>query len=404
SVTGQKAVIPTWPATKILYLSRTEPEVFEKTAFFVLLKDYAAYKLSGVIAADKSIATFSLYFDVFRGCYWNKMLGLCGIKPGQLPPLVEPCTILGGLDPALNLSNAFSLTQLNTGTLDHFAGMIGSGNINPGVLSESCGTVMAMATMVRLPLSGKETTALHYGPFPGTIVHLPVAESGGVCLEWFRNNFLPNLSFAELDAGIKKTGDSINKNLLFLPYLVGVNAPEFDSEACGVFFGLRSDTGVFEMAKAVMEGVAFLLDKNLDEMRRSGINFSHIICTGGAAKSDLWSQIKADICGCEILIPEDSETACRGAAIIGAVSSGFFSGYEEAVKQCVKIKKRFVPEDTLVYQAKKAGFNTLYRAMLDTVSVMSSPDFETSEEANENKEKLLVLQRARVSNNPYNGY
>jgi len=43
NVTGQKAIIPTWPATKIINLARTEPECFSKTAYFVLLKDYVAY-------------------------------------------------------------------------------------------------------------------------------------------------------------------------------------------------------------------------------------------------------------------------------------------------------------------------------------------------------------------------
>ena len=134
----------------------------------------------------------------------------------------------------------------------------------------------------------------------------------------------------------------------------------------------RLDNGVFDMARYVMEGVAFLLDKNLEEMRGAGLEFSHIVCTGGAAKSDVWSQIKADICGCEILIPEDSETACRGAAIIGAVSDGFFSSYDEAIAHCVKIKKRFLPENACAYKVKKAGFNALYKAMLDTASIMSA--------------------------------
>jgi len=212
------------------------------------------------------------------------MLNFCRIKSSQLPPLVEPCTVLGRIDQALDLGAAFSEARVNTGTLDHFAGMIGSGNITPGALSESCGTVMAMAAMVKLPLSGKVTTALHYGPFPETMVLLPVAESGGICLEWFRNNFLPGISFDEINAGILKLENKHTKNLIFLPYLAGVNAPEFDPEACGIFFGLRSETSVFELAKAVMEGVAFLLDKNLEEMRNADLDFSHIVCTGGAGR------------------------------------------------------------------------------------------------------------------------
>ena len=383
-ITGQKAVIPTWPATKIINLAQKEPECIANTAFFVLLKDYAAYKLSGILQADKSIATFSFYFDIYRGCYWEKMMNACAIKNEQLPPLAEPCTIIGPLNKALDLGDAYSQALLNIGTLDHFAGMIGSGNINPGILSESCGTVMAMAAMIRLPLSGtfrrgpdgprfpsgKDTAALHYGPFPGTFVLLSVAENGGICLEWFRNNFLPNYSFDQINSEITKITGTSGNGLIFLPYLAGVNAPEFDRNTCGVFFGLHTETSLFDMAKAVMEGVAFLLDKNLAELRSTGLDFSHIICTGGAAKSDLWSQIKADISNCEILIPEDSETACRGAAIIGAVSTGFFANYDEAVKNCVSIKKRFFPRDNSAYQKKKTGFNVLYKAMLDTAAAM----------------------------------
>jgi xylulokinase len=368
AVTGQRAVIPTWPATKILHLSRAEPDIIAKTATYIMFKDYVAYRLCGVMAAEKSIATFSMYFDIRRGCYWQEMLDACGIRGEQLPPLTEPRTVLGVLEPSLDLGGAFAGTTVNTGTLDHFAGMIGNGNVRPGGVSESTGTVLAMAAMAAMPLSGKETAALHYGPFPGTMALLSVAESGGVCLEWFKNAFLPDLSYGDLDERVKARAPG---KLLFLPYLVGVNAPDFDRDACGVFFGLRAETGAVDMARAVMEGVALLLDRNLQDMRRGGLEFSHIISTGGAAKSDVWSQIKADICGLEIRIPAESEAACLGAAMIAAVSSGAFSDYEAAAAACVRTAKSFFPGDPALYRAKKAGFDALYRGMLKTVQAMA---------------------------------
>jgi xylulokinase len=322
------------------------------------------------MAADKSIATFSLYFDIHRGCYWQKMLDACGIRQDQLPPLVEPCTVIGSLDPALGLGGVYKKTKINTGTLDHFAGMIGNGIVSPGGVSESTGTVLGMSALVKLPLSGKESAALHYGPFPGTMVLLPVAESGGVCLEWFRNKFLPGTSFKELDELIKEKNNFAD-NLLFLPYLVGVNAPDFDRDACGVFFGLRAETDPLDMARSVMEGVALLLERNLAEMRRGGLEFSHIISSGGAAKSDLWSQIKADVCGLEIRIPSNSEAACFGSAIIGAITAGMFSDYQKAADGCVKIAKKFLPKENSLYRTKRAGFAALYRGMLDTVRAMT---------------------------------
>jgi xylulokinase len=372
AVTGQKAVLPTWPATKILYLTKTEPETIAKTAKYIMIKDYLAFRLSGTMAADKSIATFTFYFDIRKGGYWQKMMDLCGIKSEQLPPLVEPCTILGPLDKSLNLGPGFAATKVNTGTLDHFAGMIGNGIVNPGAVSESTGTVLAMAALVKLPLMGQESAALHYGPFPGTMVLLPVAESGGVCLEWFKNKFLPDIPFKKLDDLIMKRELRYSEKLLFLPYLVGTNAPEFASEACGVFFGLRSETDSLDMARSVMEGVALLLEKNLAEMRRSGLAFSHIVSSGGGAKSDLWSQIKADICGLEIRVPQVSEAACFGSAIICAVSGGMFTSYEEAAAACVTITKRFTPGNAALYGAKKAGFAALYEGMLKTAGCFNN--------------------------------
>jgi xylulokinase len=68
-VTGQMAVLPTWPATKILWLKRNRPEVYEKAATYVLLKDYIVYRLTGKLAADCSVATFTFYFDIYNKCY-----------------------------------------------------------------------------------------------------------------------------------------------------------------------------------------------------------------------------------------------------------------------------------------------------------------------------------------------
>lgn len=366
-VTGQKAIIPTWPATKILHLFRSEPELMAKTAVFIMLKDFIAYRLSGIFSAEKTIATFSSYFDIFRGCYWQEMLDLIKVTGSQLPPLVEPCTVLGPLKPGLNLGKAYKNTLVNTGMLDHFAGMIGNGVIKPGVISESTGTVMGLSAIAEMPLSQNNSLPLHYGPFPGTFAVLPVVESGGISLEWFRDNFLSGLTFKELDEKVKNR--KIEK-LLFLPYLVGINAPDFDNDACGVFFGLRSDTDAVDMARSVMEGVALLLNKNVEEMRRCSLNFSYIISTGGAAKSDVWSQIKADICGLDVWIPANNEAACLGAAMIGAVSAGVFPDYQSAVDACVIISKVFHPCGDNSYTAKKKGFKQLYDGMLSTARAM----------------------------------
>ena len=112
-----------------------------------------------------------------------------------------------------------------------------------------------------------------------------------------------------------------------------------------------------------MEGVACLLKKNLDYMIRSGIPVSKIISTGGGAKSPLWTQIKSDITGQVIEVPENEEAPCLGAAIIGAVSEGFFPSYEDAVKECVSIKKRYEPSSHEKYEKTYEVFENVYDAL-----------------------------------------
>ncbi len=362
-ITGQQAVLPTWPATKMLWLKKHRPEIYENTQTFMLLKDYIVYKLTNVKLADMSIATFSFYFDIYDKCYWKEMLQAIGITEEVLPPLAEPCTVAGpltsGAAQALRLSEN---TMVNIGTLDHFAGMIGTGNVSVGGMTLSTGTVMALTAMSSEPAPRDSGIAMHYGFLPDTHVMLPVAESGGVSLEWFRRTCMGKTSYDEMN---RVLADRKDNNLLFLPYLVGTNAPEFDTDASGVFFGLRQEHDIFDMAKAVMEGVSFMLRKNCEAIAAKGTKLSHIIATGGGSKSPIWCQLQADITGLPVVIPAEKEAACLGAAMIAAVSDGKYADYSAASGDCVSMSHRFEPNSTAFLDRKYRQFCALYKAALD---------------------------------------
>lgn len=360
AVTGQMSVLPTWPATKILWLKHNRPEVYGNAATYMLLKDYIVYRLTGIKLADMSIATFSFYFDIYNKCYWKEMLDAIGVSEAQLPPLTEPCTVAGTLLP--ELENGLSAdVKINIGTLDHFAGMIGTGNIRPGSITLSTGTVMALAAMCGKPAPRSCGIAMHYGFLPDTHVMLPVAESGGVSLEWFKKTCMPSIDYDRMNAVLSEREPN---ELLFLPYLVGTNAPEFDAEANGVFWGLRQEHDVYDMAAAVMEGVACVLRKNCDYIAKNGVVPEAIIATGGGAKSAVWCKMQADITGLPILIPQEKEAACLGAAMIAAVGDGRFDGYEAAARHCVAIANRYEPHPSAQTERKYRRFCALYDAAL----------------------------------------
>lgn len=361
-VTGQQALLPTWPATKILWLRKHRPDVFSNTATFMLLKDYIVFRLTGKKLADMSIATFTFYFDIYEKCYWQEVLNGIGISESQLPPLVEPCTIAGPLtEAAAQALGLSSQTLVNVGTLDHFAGMIGTGNVHPGGVTLSTGTVMALAVMSQEPAPRSSGIAMHYGFLPDTHVMLPVAESGGVSLEWFRRTCMGTVDYDELNSVLSSRSENA---LIFLPYLVGTNAPEFDSDAVGMFWGLRQEHDAFDMARAVMEGVAFMLRKNCDIITAKGTNLDHIIATGGGAKSPVWCQLQADITGLPVVVPEVTEAACLGAAIVAAVAGGQYENYDAAARQGVTIRRSYTPNPSQQLERKYQQFALLYQASL----------------------------------------
>ena len=363
-ITGQPEIIPTWPLTKILWLRRNEPELFADAAKFLLIKDYILYRLTGRFVGEHSVYPFSHYFDVTAKRYWEEPLEYCGVSTDRLPELVPPCSVVGELLPeVLSATGLVAGSVANAGTLDHFAGMIGTGNVVEGMISESAGTVSSIATFVSKPFASPARIPLYCGPFPDSYIYLPVCESGGISLEWFRNSFAPDVSFRDIDAACAtRQPDS---RLLFLPYLTGVNPPEFDPAATGVFYGAGVRHDRYDFALAIMYGVACLLRKNIDFFKAAGIRADRILSTGGGAKSVLWSQIKADVCGLPVAVPKNQEAPCLGAAVVGAVTAGAFADYSSAIASAVAVDRVYEPA------AHRDAFENVYRrfcALYDALS------------------------------------
>ncbi len=240
--------------------------------------------------------------------------------------------------------------------------MIGTGNVREGIVTLSIGTVMALATIARQPLTDSRKLAVHYGFIKDTYVYLPVAESGGFCLEWFKNNFMSQYSFQEIDT-LASRRDYPNE-IIFLPYIKGSNAPDFDPDASGMFYGLQGRHDAIDLARSVMEGMGHLLTKNIQGITANSLNIDRIIATGGGAKSDYLCRVLADVTNTPIEVPKESEATCLGAAIIGAVDDGLYNSFENAVEEVIQKNRRFNPNHTHTMKKSHQKFNALYDAAL----------------------------------------
>ena len=132
-------------------------------------------------------------------------------------------------------------------------------------------------------------------------------------------------------------------DLMVLPHFSGSGTPMLDTTSRGAFLGMTFATTQADIAKAILESLTFELRVNLDLLREFGIKIEELHAVGGGARSDIWLQLKADICETPLRIPRVTEAACLGAAILASVGACGYDNINSAVKEAVGIIRMFSP-------------------------------------------------------------
>ena len=336
-VTGQPEVTATWPACKLLWFQKHKPELWSRVRKIFLLEDYLLYRLTGEFAAEKTLQSSTLYFDIRSGNWWDEMLDYLHLTPEMLPHLSESGTLVGKVGE----------TAVVTGAIDQIAGAIGAGVVHKGLVSEMTGTTMAVFVPSESipPFDPDSIVPCHYN-FDGSYCLLSWSPTAGMALKWFKNNLCEQFSFRELDklAGSVAPGSN---GLVFLPYLCGSTMPKYNPEARASFTGLTLEHTRGHFVRSVLEAVACMLHGMLDYLK---IDAEEIRAMGGGAESPLWCQIKADMTGKRLVTLENRETACLGAAILAGVGARAFQSVETACAVLVKPGKIYTP-GTMDYSA-----------------------------------------------------
>ena len=318
-VTGQPEITATWPACKLLWVKRHEPEIFAKVKKVFLLEDWILYKMTGKFISEKTLQSSTIYFDIHKGEWWDEMLEFIGVGKDMLPELHESAKLVG----------KYGDTDVVTGAIDQIAGAIGAGVVKKGIVSVMTGTTM----VIFLPSDNvpeydeKSIVPCHYN-YDGKYCLLSWTPTAGMALKWFKNALCENFSFKELD-GLAESVPAGSDGVTFLPYLCGSTMPKYNPAARGSFTGLTTEHHRGHFVRAVMESVACMLKSNLDYL---ALDVNEIRAMGGGASSPLWCQMKADMTGKRLVTLKNKETACLGSAILAAVGVGRFSSVEEAAK------------------------------------------------------------------------
>jgi xylulokinase len=153
--------------------------------------------------------------------------------------------------------------------------------------------------------------------------------------------------------------------LTMLPHLMGAFSPEYDPEARGVFYGFTLHHGKPHFVRAVLESIAFMLRRNLELLAGAGAAASEIRSHGGGARSELWNQIKADVCGLPVVTLQGEDAAVRGDAMLAGTAIGAYATLAEAGAAMVVIGDRYEPDATTraTYDEAYVRYKRLFDAL-----------------------------------------
>lgn len=320
---------PGSPAALLVWLARHEPRVLHQVRWLLSCKDWLRLRLTGEVATDPTDASAS-FTDIRRGGYSPELLDLYGLGAlaDKLPPVVACDAVSGTVTPeAAALTGLAPGTPVITGAHDVDAAAIGVGGTTPGELSLIAGSFSINQVVSERPVVDPRWQVRHFVR-PGQWMTMSTSPTSVANLEWFlRVTGTP----AEHRDGIHEAiGREVEAHLagpsevLFHPFVYGSPHPRPTS---GTFLGLRGWHGRGHLLRALMEGVVLNHRWHVDALcSKLPITGATARLTGGAAHSEVWSQMFADALRRPVVVTDVQESAARGAALLAATAVGLLAG------------------------------------------------------------------------------
>ncbi len=362
-------------APKVLWLRKNEPRHYRRLRHLLLPKDYLRLRLTGERATDVSDASGTLLFDVHQRRWSQEMLAALQIDPALLPPALESPSVSGQLTRhAARVLALLPGIPVVAGAGDQAAGAVGSGAVEAGIIMASIGTSGVVFAATKEPLTDPGASLHCFCHASPRLWHvMGVMLSAGGSLQWLADVFRAlspgRRRIEEWLTSLAEGAPPGSRGLLFLPYLAGERTPHADPLARGAFVGLTDRHGPPEIARAVMEGVAFGLRDSLELIRQLGVVPQEVRVVGGGARSRLWRQILADVFGLPLVSLPTDEGAAFGAALLAAVGAGVFPDVREACRTAiVTTGDRIDPdqETAALYDDLYVEYRSLYPALRKT--------------------------------------
>lgn len=283
---------------------------------------------------DVTNASRTMLCDI-RTCTWDaELCELLGVPIAALADIVPSSGRIGLTSGARGAPEGIAVSGIAG---DQQAALFGQACVQPGMAKNTYGTgsfvLMNVGETCPPPTDGMLTTVAwrladgttHYA-LEGSIF------ATGAAVQWLRDGLQIIDDAAQtgpLAASVPDTG-----GVYVVPAFAGLGSPWWDPYARGTIVGITRGTGRAEIARAVVEAMAYQTRDVVDAMTiASGTPLVELRVDGGASMMDLLCQFQADQLGVTVLRPADQETTALGAAFLAGLAEGVWASVDEVGAQ-----------------------------------------------------------------------
>ncbi|MEP6534013.1 MAG: glycerol kinase GlpK [Bryobacteraceae bacterium] len=350
--------------SKLRWLLQSIPDAMGKARdgelLFGTVDSWLIWKLTNgaVHVTDVSNASRTMLMNLATGDWDSDLLRIFGIPRAVLPRIV-PSSAVVAHTAAEHLNAEIPIAGIAG---DQQAALAGQACFRPGLSKNTYGTgcFALMHTGSKLPVSKNKllaTRAASLGGEPAYAMEGSVFIAGAA-VQWLRDKLGLIQAALETEAIAMSIPDTGGVHLV--PAFVGLGAPYWDANARGVLSGMTLGTGRAQIVRATLESIAYQTRDLVEAMQSdSGEVLKELRVDGGAAANNFLMQFQADILGCRIVRPADTETTALGAAYLAGLAVGIWKDQAE-LESFWKIERVFDPRmsedqrDTLYASWRKA--------------------------------------------------
>lgn len=361
AATGNLAM-PGFTAPKLLWVRHHEPEIFGATRRVLLPKDWLRLCMTGEAITDMSDAAGTLWLDVGARRWSEAMLAATGLSLRHMPALAEGTAPAGRL--RAEVAAAWGLPPgipIAGGAGDQAAGAAALGCVRPGQGFVALGTsaVLFVCDAGFLPDPDRTVHAFCHC-VPDVWHRMTVSLSGASALAW-----ITRATGAANEAALLAEMElSTEAPPVFLPHLTGERTPHNDPGAEAAFVGLRAAHGRGDLARAVLEGVAFTLAEGMAVLAARGAPVAPLVAISGGARSPAWMRLVAAALDLPVATVHGGEVgSALGAARLARIAAG--DGSAEEVFTPLPVAAVHEPDPRLqeALAPRRAVHRALYAAL-----------------------------------------